>query len=335
MPAYTNSTAVGRDQIAGVIQEGTGLNQQLIWNQILPLYGVNKRTAQIIKATIAGTQAHRILTDKYIRQPGAVFERFNMTFGEDTFTVVQRGWEATIPDEAEMDLSEYFSVEAMAAGRGVDAIQLTNEYLTAAAMQSTGNFGSATAPIVNYTIANKATVNFPQDALLAIERGRNKGEQFNTIIIPELVFNVIAQSTLTKEWVQQNTGFSPVAGSAVTPEALQKSFAAWGIEKVLIGRARYNVGVDQGAVSYTKCWATTYITFCRTASSFLQSENSIQTVTGVGATVFWEKLTPAGVFGVQTYRDEKVMSNVVRTLTTAQPYIANTNCGDLLTTNYA
>ncbi len=81
MPAYTNSTAVGRDQIAGVIQEGTGLNQQLIWNQILPLYGVNKRTAQIIKATIAGTQAHRILTDKYIRQPGAVFERFNMTFG--------------------------------------------------------------------------------------------------------------------------------------------------------------------------------------------------------------------------------------------------------------
>ncbi len=59
------------------------------------------------------------------------------------------------------------------------------------------------------------------------------------------------------------------------------------------------------------------------------------TVGGVGAMVFWEKLTPKGVFGVQTYRDELRMQNKVRTLTTMQPYIANGNCGDLITTTYS
>lgn len=336
MPAYTNSTAIGRDQIAAVIQQGTGLNDQLIYRDVLPQYGVNRRTAQIIKATIAGTQAHRILTDKYIRQPGAVFERFNMTFGEDTFTVAQRGWEVTIPDEVEMDLSDYFSVESFAAGRGADAIELTNEWLAGAALQSTTNFGSATGALVAYTAANLATINFPQDILNSIERIRNKGENPNTIIIPELVLNLVMQSTLMRNFVYQQTGFSPVAGAAVSVEIIQKAFAPWGITKVLVGRARYNTATDQNTtLSYTKCWTTTYITVLKSGASFIENNNGIATVGGVGAMVYWEKLTPAGVYGVETYRDEIRKSNVVRTLTTMQPYIANGSCGDLITTSYS
>jgi hypothetical protein len=336
MPAYTNSTAIGRDQIAGVIQGGVGLNSQLIYKDVLPPFGVNRRTAQMITASIAATNSQRILSDPFIRQPGAVFERYNMTFGESTFTVAQRGWEVVIPDEVEMDLSAYFSVEAMAAANAVDAIELTNEYLTGAAMQSTSNFGAGTAAIVNYTAANLATINFPQDVLLAIERVRNKGEMVNTIIVPELVMNLVMQATLTRNFVYQQTGFSPMAGAAVTAEVLQKAFQPWGIEKVLVGRARYNVATDQNTtLSFTKCWLTDYITVCKTGSSFLGSDNGISTVQGVGATVFWEKLTPGMVYGVETYRAEDRKSNVVRTLTTAQPFIANTNTATLITTNYA
>lgn len=336
MPAYTNSTAVGRDQIQAVVQQGTGLNDNLIYRAVLPTYGINKRTAQVITASIAATQAFRILTDKYKRQPGALFERLNMTFGETTFSIVQRGWEVLIPDETEMDLASYFSVESFAAGRGVDTIELTNEYLTATEMQSTTNFGSATNPIVNYTAANLATINFPQDILLSIERIRNKGENPNTIIIPELVLNLVMQSTLMRNFVYQQTGFSPVAGAAVTVEIIQKAFAPWGITKVLVGRARFNTATDQNTtLSFTKCWTTTYITVCKTMDPLIQQNNSIATIGGVGAMVFWENLTPGMVYGVQTYRDENRMSNVVRSLTTAQPWIANGNCGDLITTNYS
>lgn len=336
MPAYTNSTAIGRDQIAAVIQGGTGLNDNLIYKDVLPTFGVNRRTAQIITATIAATNSLRILGDKYLRQPGAVFERYNMTFGEDTFTVVQRGWEVTVPDETEMDLSAYFSVESLAAANGVDSIELTNEYLTGLAMQSTSNFGSGTNPIVAYTAANLATINFPQDTLLSIERVRNKGENPNTIIIPELVLNLIMQSTLMRNFVYQQTGFSPMAGAAISVDIIQKAFAPWGITKVLVGRARYNTATDQNTtLSFTKCWLNTYITVCKTGASFVEQNNGISTISGVGANVFWEKLTPKGVYGVETYRDERIKSNIVRSLTTMQPYIANTNCGDLITTSYS
>jgi len=336
MPAYTNSTAIGRDQIAGVIQGGVGLNTQLIYKDVLPPFGVNRRTAQMITASIAATNSQRILSDPFIRQPGAVFERYNMTFGESTFTVAQRGWEVVIPDEVEMDLSSYFSVEAMAAANAVDAIELTNEYLTGAAMQSTSNFGAGTAALVAYTAATIATINFPQDIMNSIERIRNKGEMPNTIIIPELVMNLVLQSTLMRNFVYQQTGFSPVAGSMITPEIIQKAFQPWGITKVLIGRARYNVATDQNTtLSFTKCWLTTYITVCKTGGSFLGNDNGISTVQGVGATVFWEKLTPGMVYGVETYRAEDRKSNVVRTLTTAQPFIAQPNAGDLITTSYA
>lgn len=336
MPAYTNSTAIGRDQIAGVIQGGVGLNKQLIYKDVLPPFGVNRRTAQMITASIAATNSQRILSDPFIRQPGAVFERYNMTFGESTFTVAQRGWEIVIPDEVEMDLSMYFSVEALAAANAVDAIELTNEYLTGLAMQATANFGSGTAAIVAYTAANLATINFPQDVLLSIERIRNKGEMANTIIIPELVMNLVMQATLTRNFVYQQTGFSPVAGAAITAEVLVKAFQPWGITKVLVGRARYNVATDQNTtLNFTKCWLTTYITVCKTGDSFLGNDSGISTVQGVGATVFWEKLTPGMVYGVETYRAEDRKSNVVRTLTTAQPFIAQTNAGDLITTSYA
>lgn len=336
MPAYTNSTAIGRDQIAAVIQGGVGLNDQLIYKDVLPMFGVNRRTAQIITASIAATNSQRILSDPFIRQPGAVFERYNMTFGEATFTVAQRGWEVVVPDEAEMDLSMYFSIEALAAMNGSAAIELTNEFLTGAAMQNTSTFGAGTAALVSYTAANIATINFPQDIMNSIERIRNKGEMANTIIIPELVMNYVMQATLTRNFVYQQTGFSPVAGAAVTAEILVKAFQPWGITKVLVGRARYNVATDQNTtLSFTKCWPTTYITVCKTGQSFLGSDQGISTVQGVGATVFWEKLTPAGSMGVQTYRDEIRMSNVVRTLTTAQPYIAQPNAGDLITTNFA
>jgi len=336
MPAYTNSTAVGRDQIQAVVQQGTGLNDNLIYRDVLPIYGVTKRTAQVITATIAATQAHRILTDKYIRQPGALFERINMTFGETTFTVAQRGWEVVVPDENEMDLASYFSIESFAAGRGVDAIELTNEYLVATQMQSTSNFGAGTGAIAAYTAANLATINFPQDILLSIERIRNKGENPNTIIIPELVLNLVMQSTLMRNFVFQQTGFSPVAGSAVSVEIIQKAFEPWGIKKVLVGRARFNTATDGNTtLSYTKCWATTYITVCKTMNPMIQQENSIATIGGVGAMVYWENLTPGMVYGVETYRAEDRKSNVVRTLTTAQPWISNSNAGDLITTSYA
>lgn len=343
MPAYSNSTAVPRNEIAAAIVQGSSLNAGNIWPQVLPAYGVNKRTSHIIKATVQGIQAGRILTDKYITEPGANIERMNMTIGDDTFTVVIRKREVKIPDEVEMDYAGYFSIEALASRTGAVNLDLTNEYLVANAIFNTTNFGSATNSSVAYTVANLATSNPIADIFASIERVRDKGEQPNTIIIPTLVWQRIRQMTLVKGAVMSVNGFSPVQTAGVTTDALLAVFQPEGIEKILIGRSRYNTAVDGATPSYTKMWANTYIWVGRTGPSFIGGNRegvaadfqNLATVEGAGAMVYWEDYTPTSGWAVETYRDEAVESNIVRTKTSAAPYIANGNAGDLIATQYS
>jgi len=343
MPAYANSSALPRNEIVGAIVQGSSLNAGNIWNQVLPPYGVNRRTSHILKATVQGAQIGRILTDKYITQPGANIERMNLTIGDDTFTVVIRKREVKIPDEVEMDFAGYFSIEALASRTGAMNLDMTNEYLVANAIFNTTNFGAATNSTVAYTAANLATSNPILDIFASIERVRDKGEQPNTIIIPTLVWQRIRQMTLIKSAVVSVNGFSPVQTGAVTTDSLLAVFAPEGITKILIGRSRYNTGVDGGTPSYTKMWANTYIWVGRTGPSFIggaqegAQENfpGLSTVDGAGAMVFWENYTPNSGWAVETYRDETVESNIVRTKTSANPYIANGNAGDLIATQYS
>lgn len=339
MPAYSNSTAVPRNEIAAAIVQGSSLNAGNIWRAVLPPYPVNKRTSHIIKATVQGTQIGRILSDKYITQAGANIERMNLTIGDDTFTVVVRKREVKIPDEVEMDYASYFSVEAVASKGGAINLDLTNEYLAANAIFNTTNFGSATNSGVAYTIANLATANPIADMFASIERVRDKGEQPNAFIIPTLVWQRMRQMTLVKGAVQSVSGFSPAGTVAVTTDALLAIFAPEGITKILIGRSRYNTAADGATPSYTKMWGNGYIWCGRTADAFIGSEAEnlpgLATVEGVGCMAYWENYTPVAGWAVETYRDENVESNIVRTKTSANPYIANGNAGDLIATQYA
>ena len=109
-----------------------------------------------------------------------------------------------------------------------------------------------------------------------------------------------------------------------------------GIEQILIGRNRYNTAADGATPAFTKYWSSSYLWVGRSGTAFTSNENGLETVEGVGANVFWDTPDFAGNgTGVFTYRDETRISNVVRTMTTASPYIANGNAGTLIATNYS
>jgi hypothetical protein len=340
MPVYSSSTAVPRNEIAASIVQGSSLNAGNIWSQVLPPYPVNKRTSHLLKATVQGVQLGRILTDKYITQPGANIERMNMTIGDDTFTVIIRKREVKIPDEVDMDYADYLSIESLASRTGAINLELTNEYLAANAIFNTTNFGNATNSGTAYTVGNLATSNPISDIFLSIERVRDKGEQPNTIIIPTLVWQRMRQMTLVKAAAVSTNGFSPISTGNVTTDSLLAIFAPEGIEKILIGRSRYNTAVDGATPAYTKMWLNTYIWVGRTGASFVggtgnDGYSGLQTVEGAGAMTYWDAYTPVNGWMTETYRDEAVESNIVRTKTSASPYIANGNAGDLIATQYS
>ena len=331
MPAYTTATARPRQELAAIIREGRGINKLNIHSQILPALPVNKRTVHLIKAKIANAQTARILDDYFITAPGAEVERMTMTLNDDSFTIAIRKREVQVPDEVEMDYADYLSVESLAAQQAAESVELTTEYLTAAAVMNATTFGAGTNSIVAYTSANLATIDFVGDIFAAVERGYDKGEVLNTIVLSQQVYNRIRQSTLLKNYVVSQLG----KGYEVNASNLQAAFADSGITKVLIGRSAYNSAGDGATPVMSRIWGNTYVWVGATGNSATTNEDSISTIDGVGVNAFWENYTPADGYGVDTYREEKTESNIVRAKTSKVAYIANANAGTLITSQYS
>lgn len=326
MPAYTNPTAEPRAELSAVVVQGRGMNKANIWQDVLPSYPVTHRTGHLVNLSIAQANTMRIM-DKIMR-PGTNLERRNMTVGDQSYTIDLRGEEVVIPDEVEMTYEDYFSIEAQASQNTEDALELTHEYLTAAAIFSTATFGAATNSLVAYTVANAATNSFIADIIAATQRGRAKGEIYNTIVIPFLVLQRVMQSAAVLAFVRGTTNPQAEVNQSTILAALKE----WGIEKILIGNALYNNAAEGATPSLVEIWANTYIWVGTTSSTATGSEDGIETIEGVGASLFWDKY---GMQNIDTYRDEPRRSNVVRGTTSLIPYIANSNSGTLIATQYA
>src|SRR5215475_13963145 len=116
MPLYDVSAALPRQELSLAILEGEGSVGGLVAPQLLPDFPINRRTAHLVKATIADTQALRqISAPKYVRAPGTLFERIVAKLGDDTFTVTLRGVEIVIPNEVNLDYNGYLDMESFFA----------------------------------------------------------------------------------------------------------------------------------------------------------------------------------------------------------------------------
>lgn len=331
MPAYSNATALPRQELAAVVREGQGINKLNIHSKILPSLPVNKRTVHLVKAKVANMQLARIMDDFFLTAPGANVERMTATLDDSSFTVAIRKREIQIPDESEMDYADYLSLEAIFSRQGVEAVELTTEYLTALAIQNATNFGAGTNSIVAYTSANLATIDFVGDVIAATERGYDKAEIFDTIVLSRQVFNRIRQSTLLKNYVVSQLG----KGFEVNESNLQLAFADLGIRQVLIGSSIYNSAADGATPVMSRVWNNTYVWVGATGVSASTNVDGISTIQGVGVNAFWDAYTPKDGYGVDSYREEKTESNIIRAKTSKVPYIANANAGTLITTQYA
>lgn len=334
MPAYTNATARPRQELGAVIREGQGINKLNIHSKILPPLGVNKRTVHLVKAKIANMQLARIMDDFFLTAPGANVERMTAVLNDDSFSLAIRKREIQIPDEVEMDYADYLSMESIFAQQAGEAVELTTEYLTAAAIMNATTFGAGTAAIADYTAANIATIDFYNDVVRATERGFDLGEIYDTVVLSRQVFNRIRQATLLKNYVVSQLG----KGYEVNESNLQLAFADIGIRKILVGSAIYNNLADGATIAsgtpMSRIWGNTYVWVGATGDTASTNVDGISTIQGVGVNAFWENYTPDGGYGVDTYREEKTESNIVRGKTSKAPYIANANAGTLITTGY-
>lgn len=354
MPVFVPAAARVREELAVAIVEGEGAVSGLIGKKILPDFPINRRTAHLIKATLADTLGLRILTDKYIRAPGTKFERAVAKFGDDTMTVTLRGLEIVVPNETELDLAGFLDVESFFCARFGQTSALTQENLIQASIFNTTNFGAATNSATAYTVANLATMTPIADLIASTRRVKAKGERPNTVVMSGPVYERIRQSLTLQGYVAGT--LKP--GMEADVNTILMALREYGITQVLVGDGYYNTAADGATPVLSQIWSNTYIWVGKSGATFgmpARSEGTMQldgvgvpTLQGVGANIYWEGYTPGGKIStdesqltfeggnyVESYPDLTIDSMIVRVKTSAQPYIGNARAGDLIATQYA
>lgn len=353
MPVFVPQATRVRDELAVAIVEGQGAVTGLIGKQVLPDFPINRRTAHLIKATLADTLALRILTDKYIHAPGTKFERAVAKFGDDTMTVTLRGLEIVVPNETELDLAGYLDVESFFCARFGQTSALTQENLIQASIFSTSIFGSATNSATAYTLANLATMTPIADIIASTRRVKAKGERPDTVVMSGPVYERIRQAATLQGYVAGTLK----AGQEATLNTIQGALREYGITQVLVGDSYINTAADGATPLLSQIWSNTYIWVGKAGASFGAPKNSddvplegvgVPTLQGVGANIYWEGYTPGGQIStlenqmsfaggnyVESYPEISIDSMIIRVKISAQPYIGNARAGDLIATQYS
>ncbi len=360
MPLFDVSTVLPRQELALAVVEGEGAIGGLIGDQILPDFPINRRTAHLIKATIADTQALRhIAAPKYVRAPGTRYERITAKLGDDTFTVTLRGVEIVVPVEVQLDYAGYADLEAFYAGKfGQEFSGLTKEFLITAQIFSTANFGSATNSSVAYTAANLATISLIPDLVASSRRVKAKAEPPPySAAVSGTVFERGRQAATVQGYVVGTLR----AGQEATHNMIEQAVQEFGIKRILVGDAYYNSAADQATPVLTPLWSNTYIWVGRPGlakgvgtpqepqpEEDKQEGLGVPILGGVGVNAFWENWASGGIPSdegenetfeggnyVESYYSREIDAQVLRVKLSSTPYIGNTRCGDLIATQYS
>lgn len=320
---YSNTAAVFRGDIAGVLEQAKDWESNLIGTRVLPILNVPVRAGQYPSFKLKEGQL--LKNDVKQRAPYGAFARGTRAYNYESFLAQEYGYEEAVDDVVVADVNRFFDSEVVAAKLARRKLLLAHELRVSAAVFNTSNF-TATAASTAYTSANLATFDIGYDVQLAIDRLLANGESANNlrVVIPYPVWTLVRASTKFQNRLR-GIGLSTDTILNASSEAAAQVF---GVQEVLIGRASYDSAPEGIAFSAAQAWANTYVwvgSVTESSSGYFGG--------GAGFTLNWSEYGPA--VGVFTYRDETIKSNIVRAAHYVSEKIVNTNAGQLITTSYA
>jgi hypothetical protein len=320
---YSNTAAVFRGDIAGVLEQAKDWETNLIGTRVMPILNVPVRAGQYPSFKLKEGQL--LKSDVKNRAPYSAFARGTRAFNYESYTALEYGYEEAVDDTVTADISRFFDAEVIAAKLARRKLLLAHELRVAAAVFNTGNFTSTNSSTA-YTTANLATFDVGLDVQDAIDRLLANGESSQNlrVVIPYPVWTRIRASTKFQNRLRGVGLSTDTILNASTDAAAQ----VFGVQEVLIGRASYDSAPEGIAFSSSNVWANTYIwvgSVTESSSGYFGG--------GAGFTLNWSEYGPA--VGVFTYRDETIKSNIVRAAHYVAEKVVNTNAGQLIATQYS
>ena len=320
---YTNAMATPRSDIYALVMQANGKwNEAFIGDKILPVKGEDVKRGIYMRATLANGQLMN--GDASPRESGTSYQRITRKYDTDTFDCQEYGLEAPIDDSYEAEVERFMNLEATEAMLLERNLRISYEVRVAAAVMNATTF-TATAAKVNYTETLLSTQNLPADVKAAKERLALKGINSELSVIMSLtLFNMIQRSTLMQN---QIFGVVPRAAGQKTLPTEDDIAHALNVDNLYVAKAAKNANGEGQTHSGAFIWGNTYIAVAQIAGGEWQAG-------GIGRTIQWTKDT-TGLFTPETYRDDRVRSNILRVRQhTAEKIIDSTAC-ELITTSYS
>jgi hypothetical protein len=320
---YTNSAAIFRGDVAGVLEQAKDWESGLIGTAVMPPLQVPVRAGQYPSFVLKEGQL--LKSEVKNRAPYSNYARGTRSFNQETYTALEYGYEEAVDDTVTLDVARFFSAEVIAAKLAKRKLLLAHELRVASAIFNATNFTSTNSATA-YTTANIATFDAAADVQDALDRMLAKGESTSNakVVIPFPVWTRLRASTKFQNRLRGTGLSSDTILNASTAAAAE----VFGVAEVLIGRASYDSAPEGVAFSASNVWANTYIWVGNVTESSAGFFGG-----GAGFTLNWSEYGP--LIGVSTYRDETIKSNIVRASHYTSEKVVNTNAGQLVATQYS
>ena len=320
---YTNSAAIFRGDIAGVVEQAKDWEAGLIGTAVMPPLNVPVRAGQYPSFVLKEGQL--LKSDVKNRAPYSAYARGTRAFNQETYTALEYGYEEAVDDTVQLDVARFFDAEVIAAKLAKRKLLLAHELRVAAKIFDASTF-TATNSGTAYTTANLATFDVGADVQEALDRMLSKGESTtNTkVVIPYPVWTRLRASTKFQNRLR-GTGLS---SDTILNASTQAAAEVFGVSEVLIGRTSYDSAPEGVAFAAAQAWVNTYIwvgNVTEASAGFFGG--------GAAFTMNWSEYGP--VIGVSSYRDEAIKSNIVRASHYTAEKVVNANAGQLITTQYS
>lgn len=321
---YANTAEEARSDIKVFLEQARMADKGLIAEQVLGLYNSDAATGRYPRYKLAKGELLNVETDTK-RAPGAAYKRVNRTWEWDTYDCVDRGLEGEVDDTHQAEMKKFFDVEVTEAKLVRRNVALSYEKRVADLVMSSANSGfTAVNSAVAYTEAALATIDLARDVTAGKEyleaRGVDPGNL--SMVLSNTVWNRLRRSTKLLSYVFGNTNNmgNQKLSTNVVAEALE-------IKEIIVAGRSYNSGKKGQDVTLTNIWGNTTVLLANLASGDFNNG-------GIGRTIVWTEDSD-GLYTVETYRDTKIRSDIMRVRQNTAEKIIDTNEGYLITTQWA
>ena len=245
------------------------------------------------------------------RAPAGDYTRSMSKLSEDTYNCREFGHEEPVDDSTRKKYSKAFDADRAASDR-LGNILLINREIRAAAKAAA--ITNTSTPVVKWDAAN-ATVIADIDAAKDVIHSKC-GMEANLLVLPRSVFKIVKRLSAI-------TDLMKVTGNkVVTPQLLAELF---GVPKVRIAGGLYNSAHQGQALAAAQIWSDNVVLAHVNPAQDMQAVNFGRTFAWTGETGGGDNLAI-----VESYREEKVRSDIHRARQCVDEKITGMECAYLL-----